>query len=239
LGREGKTAAQSRPSPGLKGQMPRSLKYEIPGTDWRRSSLELAELGFAGLFAPELEHPRECVLEVGFGRGEFLLELAAKQPDAAFLGVEVSFKRVLKMARKVGRAGLRNVRLMEARGEVVLADLLPQRCLDALWVNFSDPWPKDRHAGRRLIQAEFVANAARCLVPGGTLHVATDDVAYAQQIRDVLASQFRLENVFAPEAWRGDVPGRIQTGYEIDWRAEGRPLHFFAARRIAAEVEDV
>ena len=60
--------------------MGRSLKYDIPGTDWRRSVLELSERGFAGLFAESLEAPFDVVLEIGFGRGEFLLDLAAKSP---------------------------------------------------------------------------------------------------------------------------------------------------------------
>ena len=214
--------------------MSRSLKYEIPGTDWRRDSLALAEFGFDGLFRPELGSPAGQVLEVGFGRGEFLLEMAAKRPGVAFLGVEISFKRVLKMARKVARSGLLNVRLMEAKGEIVLGDLIPADCLDEIWVNFSDPWPKDRHAGRRLIQAEFVENAAESLVVGGTLQVATDDVAYAHQIADVLAGEPRLDNTFAPDPWLREVPGRIQTGYEIDWRAAGRPLHFFSGSKSRA-----
>ena len=211
--------------------MARSLNYEIPGTDRRSDPLELAEVGFDGLFASDVSSPAQRVLEIGFGRGEFMLEMAAKRPEAAFLGVEISFKRVLKMARKVGRAELGNVRLIEARGEVVLSELIPSDFLDEIWVNFSDPWPKDRHARRRVIQSGFVANAAKRLVPGGVLQVATDDVPYAHQISEVMAGEPLLENAFAPHAWLSEVPGRIQTGYEIDWRAAGRPLHFFAGRR--------
>ena len=105
--------------------MSRSLKYEIPGKDWRCGPLELAESGFDGLFGTERGFPEARVLEIGFGRGEFLLDLSAKHPEAVFLGVEVSFKRVLKMARKAARAGLQNIRLMEARGEVVVGELSP------------------------------------------------------------------------------------------------------------------
>ncbi len=211
--------------------MSRSLKYDIPGTDWRRSPLEIAAEGFEGLFDLGTRAPSARVLEIGFGRGEFLLEMSAKRPDAIFLGVEVSFKRVLKMARKAARAGLKNIRLMEARGEVVVGELIDAGCLNEIWINFSDPWPKDRHARRRVIQPEFVAHAAHCLAAGGTLHVATDDIPYADQIRQVLADEPMLENAFAPSEFLSEVPDRIQTGYEIDWRKEGRPIHFFAYRR--------
>ncbi len=211
--------------------MSRSLKYDIPGPDWRCSVLDVSERGWPTLFDPALSAPLELALEIGFGRGEFLLDLAAKRPETAFIGVEVSFKRVLKMARKLARSGLTNTRLLEARGELVVRDLLPPASVREIWINFSDPWPKDRHYKRRLIQSEFVANAARCLTSGGMLHVATDDVLYASQIDEVLSREPLLENTFAPERWLAEVPGRMQTGYELQWRAEGRSLHFFAYRR--------
>jgi tRNA (guanine-N7-)-methyltransferase len=210
--------------------MGRGLKYEIPGHDWRVGVDALADLGVRGHFAGEFAAAVPVVVEIGFGRGEFLLELAAKEPATAFLGVEVSFKRVLKMARKVAASELRNVRLVEARGEVV-AKLLEPGSMRELWVNFSDPWPKDRHANRRLIAPTFVHDASIALEPGGMLHVATDDRPYALRIDEVLARESLLENVFSPDGWRGSVEGRLQTGYEADWVAAGRALHFFEYQR--------
>ncbi len=226
----GRPAVRSR-------DMSRSLKYEIPGADWRRAPTDLCGGGHRALFEPQLGPDFDLVLEIGFGRGEFMLDLAMKHPETAFLGVEVSFKRVLKMARKVARAGIENVRLVEARGQLVVAELLPDRCLSEVWVNFSDPWPKDRHAKRRLLQDEFVAGVTRCLRPGGLFHVATDDVPYAEQIAEAFAHASGLENLNAPAPWVAEVPGRMQTGYEADWRAEGRPLHFFEYRRLGDRDE--
>lgn len=215
----------------LGNHMSRSLKYEIPGVDWRRGLSDAVERGIHALYAPVLTPPFKLVVEIGFGRGEFMLDMAAKHSDVAFLAIEVSFKRVLKMARKVARARLENVRLIEARGETVVGDCLIPGTVDEFWINFSDPWPKDTHARRRLIQSPFVADIARVLVPGGVLHVATDDVPYAEQINEVLTADGTLENMFAPEPFLPDVPGRTPTSYELDWRAEGRPLHFFDYRR--------
>ncbi|MEE3327237.1 MAG: tRNA (guanosine(46)-N7)-methyltransferase TrmB [Myxococcota bacterium] len=217
--------------------MSRALKYDIPGEDWRRTSLDLADLGVKGLFERGAEAPKRFVLEVGFGRGEFLLELACREPGTAFVGVEVSYKRVLKMARKVAVAGLENVRLLEGRGEVILGELIADASLDEIWVNFSDPWPKERHASRRVIQSGFVAHVARCLLPGGILHVATDDPTYAQQIHAVLSAEPALANEFPEQSWRSAVPGRIRTGYEEDWLREGRSLFFFDYRCKGQVVE--
>ncbi len=211
--------------------MSRSLKYDIPGVDWRRSLADAYEFGAHSLFEPEYMSPFPLVVEIGFGRGEFLLDMAAKNPQLAFLGVEVSWKRVLKMARKVARAELANIRLVAGKGEAIVGDCLPPASVRDIWLNFSDPWPKAAHAHRRIFQPEFVRAVAETLEPGGVLHVATDDALYAEQIDEVLAAEALLDNAFAPRRFLSEVPGRTATSYELDWRAEGRPIQFFDYRR--------
>ena len=228
--------------------MSRSLKYEIPGDDPRLSLADVAALGWDELFAKargvpvgeggrssapgtnahkRQEKPKR-VLEIGFGRGEFLLAMSERAPEIDFVGIEISFKRTLKMARKVARAKLANVRLLEARAEVALKQLFLPGELDEIWVNFSDPWPKARHAHRRVIQPDFVFDAALALKDGGVLYVATDDVRYAHQIDQVLRGEPNLFNQYRPWPYLASIPGRFETGYEEQWRAAGRPLHFFA-----------
>ncbi len=225
--------------------MSRSLKYDVPGEDPRISMASVATTGWphrpasdalrqaaggAAITPPRSSWDR-MVLEVGFGRGEFLLDLSTRTPDTFFVGIEISFKRTLKMARKVARAGLRNVRLLEGRAEVALRQLFEPGQLSEIWINFSDPWPKARHAHRRVIQQSFVGDAASRLAPGGTLFVATDDVPYAHQIDEVLSGEKTLYNRHAPWPFLPEVEDRMETGYEAQWRAEGRPLHFFAYGR--------
>jgi tRNA (guanine-N7-)-methyltransferase len=209
----------------------RALKYDIPGPDRRVVPEEVREKGWAALFAPDLAAPFALVVELGFGRGEFLLDLAARAPEVAHVGVEVSRKRVLKLARRLARLPLGNVRLVCAPAELAVRELFAAASVSGVWINFPDPWPKKRHHRRRLIQPPFVAELAERLAPGGELHVATDHVGYAEQIDAVLAAESRLVNVFAPAAFVSEVPGRMRTAYELEWRAEGRPLHFFDYRR--------
>jgi tRNA (guanine-N7-)-methyltransferase len=219
----------------------RRLKYDIPGRDFRVYEDEIGVpprlARWEEIFAPDVSPPLRITLDIGFGRGEFLLELARREPDRAFVGIERSFKRTLKMARRLARQGVGNVRLVEALGESALPDLFPAGSVECAWINFPDPWPKDRHARRRLVQPAFVRELALRLAPGGELHCATDDPAYAEQMAAVLAAEPRLENRFAPDAFRREVPGRPPTGYELEWRAQGRSCHFFDYCRRADRGE--
>ena len=119
--------------------MSRSLKHDVSGCDWRVDLSTLREKGWRTAFAPVLADPDRLVVDVGFGRGEFLLALAAAEPDTAFLGVEYSFKRVLKMARRLALTPLVNVRLVDARAENLVDEALAEGHVETFWMNFPDP----------------------------------------------------------------------------------------------------
>jgi tRNA (guanine-N7-)-methyltransferase len=213
----------------------RELKYDIPGDDCRltleAAGAQVRQRGWPSLFAPGLASPKRLVVDIGFGRGEFLLQLARSEPESGFLGIERSFKRVLKMARRLARSEIRNVRLIESAAESVVTELLPPDSVARCWINFPDPWPKKRHHRRRLIAPSFVRDVASRLEPHGVLHIATDHVEYAEVIDGILAAEPRLENAYAPTRYRTEVPGRSPTAYEAEWRAQGRALHFFCYHR--------
>jgi tRNA (guanine-N7-)-methyltransferase len=212
----------------------RRLKLDIPGRDLRVAPDAVKARGWRALFAGDLPPgPLRMVVELGFGRGEFLIELARAAPSVAHVGVELSWKRVHKQTRRLASLPLRNIRLLHGRAEELLL-LFEPGSLEALWINFPDPWPKKRHHRRRLVQAPLAAAIAARLAPGGLVHVATDDVAYAEQIDAVLAAEPGLENALAPARWLPEVPGRMETAYEREWRAQGRALHFWTYRRRAA-----
>ena len=207
--------------------MSRTLRTDIPGPDYRVTVEEIRERGFEALFGERTGKVLPLVVEIGFGRGEFLCGLAEEAPDQAFLGVEVSYKRVLKMARRLAVSEIRNVALLESKAEVVLRDALDDASVAGFWLNFPDPWPKKRHARRRFVQTESLAWITRRLVPGGWFRAATDDPAYAEWIDEHLQAAPGLRNAYAPDRWRSEAPGRQPTAYELEWRALGRAFHFF------------
>ncbi|MEE9608026.1 MAG: tRNA (guanosine(46)-N7)-methyltransferase TrmB [Myxococcota bacterium] len=210
--------------------MSRTLKYDIPGPDWRIRPDDVRESGWEKIFEREISSLR-LIVDVGFGRGEFLTQLAQRDPGSAVLGVEYSYKRTLKLARRLARSDLCNVRLIEATAEQVVGELLPDASVTTFWINFPDPWPKKRHHRRRLIGPDFARELARRLVLGGVVHVATDHAEYAEVIDAALAGEPLLENLYAPEPFRGEASDRDATAYELEWRAQGRRFHFFAYRR--------
>ena len=115
---------------------------------------------------------------------------------------------MLKLARRLARSELRNVRLVCDTAEAIVGDRLTEGSVHAFWINFPDPWPKKRHHRRRLIQPAFVRQLAGRLEPGGLLHAATDHEGYAEAIAEVLAAEPLLENVHAPAAWSSEPPPR-------------------------------
>ena len=222
--------------------MSRSLKTDIPGPDWRVTAEEAREKGWEEIFSTCFEKPAALVVEIGFGRGEFILDLARKSPERAFVGVEYNRRRVLKMARRLARMDLANIRLVEATGQEVVRDL-PMGSVRELWVNFPDPWPKKRHHKHRFLQPEVVHALALRLAPGGRLHVATDHAGYAEFIQEVLPREPLLENVFFPMPFVREMPDRMATAYERIWREQGSTPYFWEYARVARaprgeELED-
>ena len=122
----------------------------------------------------------EAWLEIGFGGGEHLAAQAARRPDVLFLGAEPFLNGVASALRHIEAAGLTNVRVRAGDARDLMR-ALPDRCLDRVFILFPDPWPKARHNKRRLIQPEFIAEAARVMAPRSRLRFATDWADYADQ----------------------------------------------------------
>jgi tRNA (guanine-N7-)-methyltransferase len=169
------------------------------------------------------DHPVE--LEVGFGKGLFLLTAAQQCPDVNFLGIEIERKYVLFSATRVAKRGLRNLRLVCGDARLLLRDRMPADALQAIHVYFPDPWWKTRHRKRRLFTAEFVHECQRTLRPGGHLYVATDVADYFAVMSDLLARETTLSLLPSPEIKEARHDLDYLTNFERKYRLEGRPIH--------------
>ena len=178
-----------------------------------------------GPFDPRSLAPAaEVWLEVGFGGGEHLAAQAAGRPDVLVLGAEPFLNGVASALRHIEAAALRNVRLHAGDARDLMA-ALPDACLARLFILFPDPWPKPRHAKRRLVNAAFVAEAARLLQPGARLRFATDWADYADQALEMFAACDAFAwTAQAADDWRVAPKDHAATRYERKRLGDCAPL---------------
>lgn len=142
-------------------------------------------------------------LDIGFGNGSALVAMARAMPDRNFLGVDVYHPGIGQLLLQLQRLALDNVRVVNADVNDLLQSGIADNSLEGANIFFPDPWPKQRHHKRRLIQPLFVQHLINKLCPGACLHLATDWQDYAEQMMAVLSEQAQLQNTkgrgqFAP-----------------------------------------
>lgn len=167
---------------------------------------------------------RPVELEVGFGKGLFLLTAAQARPDVNFAGVEIVRKYQLFTATRLARRGLHNVRVACADVGWFLPRCVATDSLDGIHVYFPDPWWKKRHHKRRVFTAEFVRECTRVLKPGGQFHAATDVEDYARVMSDLLRREAGLRELPASAAREPEHDLDYLTNFERKFRKQGKPI---------------
>jgi tRNA (guanine-N7-)-methyltransferase len=171
-------------------------------------------------------------LEVGFGKGLFLLSASESHPAVNFVGVEIVRKYQLFTATRLAKRGRKNVRVGCADARLFLRDCVASGSLQALHVYFPDPWWKKRHHKRRVFTAEFVGQAARVLRPGGRLCAATDVEDYYKLMLELLAPRTELRPLPPPEPGTPAHDLDYLTNFERKFRKEGKPIYRLQLERV-------
>jgi tRNA (guanine-N7-)-methyltransferase len=169
-------------------------------------------------------------LDLGCGRGGFLLALAQRYPERLVIGIDLLRGRLNLVERKVQRRGLRNTALLCTSGWDVAGYRFPDRCFDRVHVLCPDPWPKDRHEARRLLSCEFLGRLATKLKPGGVLHVSSDNAPYLEFVRRAIAP---LPHYRQDDAAIADVAD-LKTDFERLWESQGLAVRHTAYRVVGA-----
>jgi tRNA (guanine-N7-)-methyltransferase len=205
---------------------------------WPRYGVDVADVQSGAVpYDPPAWFGRRAplVLEIGSGTGESTAAQAAAAPATDHLAVEVFEPGLAQLLMRIEEAGLANLRLVRGDAVDLLRDHVPPATLHGIRVYFPDPWPKRRHHKRRLVQPDFVALAASRLVPGGTLHLATDWADYAVQMRAVCAAEPLLEHPSADaDGWTPRPQWRPVTRFERRARAEGRAVRDLVLHRVSS-----
>ncbi|PSL13862.1 tRNA (guanine-N(7)-)-methyltransferase [Marinobacterium halophilum] len=154
--------------------------------NWPQYGLELKD----GMIDPAQAFGRAAplVLEIGFGMGDSLIEMARQAPEKNFIGIEVHPPGVGRLLSRAAEAGLTNIRVYCDDAVEVLAQCIPDASLETLQLFFPDPWHKKRHNKRRIVQPEFAQKIRQKLMIGGCFHMATDWENYAEHMMEVMSA---------------------------------------------------
>ena len=171
-------------------------------------------------------------VDLGCGKGRFLLAHAAAHPDINLLGTDIQVGRLQKVRTRAERAGLANIRLLHTDTDYVLEYLIPRDSIRTFYLFFPDPWPKRRHAKRRMFRDVSAEQFARTLVPDGRLIMKTDVPVSFIRIRRVMRDShlFDLEEM---RVWRGPSPleDNIPTNFETKYARIGKEV-FYARWKV-------
>ncbi len=162
-------------------------------------------------------------LEIGSGKGQFLVDMAKKYPDKFFIGLERNVTCCGFTAKKLVEEEIQNAKLMFINADILM-DKIPDNSIEAIFLNFSDPWPKKRHHKRRLTADRYLANYYRVLKSGGRLIIKTDNVElFAFTLENLENSPFKL--VSKTDDYQDYDEFDSMTEYEQSFREEGTPIH--------------
>lgn len=184
---------------------------------------------FTGHWSETFGREASLHVEIGVGKGDFLTELAAQSPDVNYVGLEMQQGVLYFAARKAAERGLKNLRLV-VFDAARLTELFAPREVDRIYLNFSDPWPKARHAKRRLTSPLFLARYRTVLKADGELRFKTDNMGLFDYSLETMAAQgWHLSDVTHDLHALGEADN-IMTEYERKFSARGAKIGRLVAR---------
>ena len=157
-------------------------------------------------------------VELGIGKGRFVIDAASRNPQINYIGVERAAKYLRLAEGRSARRGLENVRFARVDAQEFVEFFVASESLRAVHLYFPDPWPKKRHHKRRLFKEEFLREVERILEPGGLLWLATDHAEYFETMELLLTGSVALSVVELE--WSG-----AKTNYEEKYVSAGKPIY--------------
>ena len=180
--------------------------------------------------------PGPIHIEIGTGKGTFLLNQARSYPQVNYLGIEWANKYYRYSVDRMRRWQAPNVQILRTDARYFIERYLPEACVNTYHIYFPDPWPKKRHHKRRFFQPEMMMQLARTLVIGGELLTATDHAEYYSIIQNLLLSDSRPSRLWEPIDFapaNTAEPGEwVGSNFERKYLQQGRPIFTLAVRKL-------
>jgi tRNA (guanine-N7-)-methyltransferase len=173
-------------------------------------------------------------IEVGFGKGLFLVTSATARPDTNFFGIEIIKKMQVFAANRIAQKALANVRTCCGDAKFVFRDFVVPGSVQAMHVYFPDPWWKARHKRRTLMTREFAELMLTVLIPGGQFHFATDVADYFEMVTELMLEVPAFSRLETPEETAPSHDMDYLTNFERKFRKEGRPIYRSRYAKLSA-----
>lgn len=169
-------------------------------------------------------------IEIGMGKGKFITELAARHPEINYIGIERYESVLIRAIEKIDENGKPENLIFLRFGAEDMEALFAAGEVERIYLNFSDPWPKDRHAKRRLTSVRFLSRYRKCLAPSGRIEFKTDNRAlFDFSLEQAEADGWKVEEVTYDLHHSEYAEGNIMTEYEEKFSGQGNPIHRMVA----------
>ncbi len=178
------------------------------------------------------EKDQPLALEIGCGIGDFIIQLAAQQPEINFLAIDIYNKGCYKTCNRIEAAGLTNVRVMRIEAKYLLTHFFDPDSLTAVYINCPDPWPKKRHRSRRLVNPDFAQTLLYYLKPGGDFYFSTDFDDYGESVAEFMPTVEGYINALETGFARS-LPGYPISKYMRRFLEKGQEIYFIHHRKAA------
>ena len=164
-------------------------------------------------------------LEIGTGRGSFIVGMAQKYPERNFIGIEANLDVLYDVVKKVRDLQLPNIRLIRDNA-ISLTEWFAPAEIETLYLNFSDPWPKNRHAKRRLTHNNFLKMYQQILKSGNSVHFKTDnDQLFAFTLEELATHNYQIKQ-YTTDLYNSSIPNSVATEYEQKFVALGKNINY-------------
>ena len=171
-------------------------------------------------------------IEYCSGNGDWIVGKAQANPNINWVAVEKRFDRVRKIWSKIKKQNIGNLLVVCGEGLTFTQNYLASETVSAVFVNFPDPWPKDRHAKHRIIQAPFVNEMARILIHEGRMTLVTDDVDYSLIMIDEMNGSDDFEACYPKPYFLSNLEDYGSSWFELLWKEKGRVIRHIKYRRL-------
>ena len=175
---------------------------------------------------------KKTAFEIGFGEGEFIVELANKNRGWNFLGIEIKYYRFKKAVRLAKKEGTPNLKLLHFDVNMAVEQVFENCIFDKVYINFPDPWPKDRHKKHRIINEAFISRLNSLMKKDSTVEFASDHLEYVNHTIEQFKSNTKFINTLKTGSFTTRVKNRPVTKFEKQFEEENKRIYYLTFKKV-------